>query len=81
MEYTTGYTFTPCVGSFTSPGKTCSVVTIPDFAMRYLGHYAIRIAILVYRVNQLLDLQFLSMMPGNAIYMYTSRPLLTNIQD
>ena len=39
-----------------------SVVTIPDFAMRYvsryLGHDAIRIAILVYRVSQSLDLQF-----------------------
>ena len=35
-----------------------SVVTIPDFAMRYvsryLGHDVIRIAILVYRVIQLL---------------------------
>ena len=39
-----------------------SVVTIPDFVMRYisryLGHDAIRIAILVYRVNQCLYLQF-----------------------
>ena len=39
-----------------------SVVTIPDFAMRcvsrYLGHDAIHIAILVYRVSQSLDLQF-----------------------
>ena len=39
-----------------------SVVTIPNFAMRYvsryLGHDAIRIAILVYRVSQSLDLQF-----------------------
>ena len=39
-----------------------SVVTIPNFAMRYvsryLGHDAIRIAILVYRVSQCLDLQF-----------------------
>ena len=38
------------------------VVTIPDFVMRYvsryLGHDAIRIAILVYRVSQCLDLQF-----------------------
>ena len=38
------------------------VVTIPNFAMRYvsryLGHDAIRIAILVYRVSQCLDLQF-----------------------
>ena len=46
-----------------------SVVTIPNFAMRYvsryLGHDAIyiRIAILDYRVRQCLDLQFhLSMM-------------------
>ena len=45
-------------------GKTLfvSVVTIPNFAMRYvsryLGHDAIRIAILVYRVSQCLDLQF-----------------------
>ena len=35
-----------------------SVVTIPDFAMRYisryLGHDAIRIAILVYRVSKCL---------------------------
>ena len=42
-----------------------SVVTIPDFAMRYvsryLGHDAIRIAILVYRVSQCLDCN-LSMM-------------------
>ena len=43
-----------------------SVVTIPDFAMRYVSRYlghdairiAIRIAILVYRVSQCLDLQF-----------------------
>ena len=39
-----------------------SVVTIPNVAMRYvsryLGHDAIRIAILVYRVSQCLDLQF-----------------------
>ena len=39
-----------------------SVVTIPDLVMRYisryLGHDAIRIAILVYRVNQCLYLQF-----------------------
>ena len=34
-----------------------SVVTIPDFAMRYLGHDAIRIAILVSQVNQCLYLQ------------------------
>ena len=38
-----------------------SVVTIPNVAMRYvsryLGHDAIRIAILVYRVGQCLDLQ------------------------
>ena len=44
-----------------------SVVAIPDFAMRYvsryLGHDAIRIAILVYRVNQCLYLHifFLAM--------------------
>ena len=47
-----------------------SVVTIPDFAMRYvsryLGHDAIRIAILDYRVSQCLDLQFVY--DGNAIY-------------
>ena len=47
-----------------------SVVTKPDFAMRYisryLGHDAIRIAILVYRVSQSLDLQFVY--DGNAIY-------------
>ena len=50
---------------------TISVVTIPNFAMRYvsryLGHDAIRIAILVYRVRQCLDLQFVY--HGNAIYM------------
>ena len=48
-----------------------SVVTIPDFAMRYvsryLGHDAIRIAVLVYRVSQSLDLQFVY--DGSAIYM------------
>ena len=47
-----------------------SVVTIPDFAMRYvsryLGHDAIRIAILVYRVSQSLDLQLVY--DGSAIY-------------
>ena len=47
-----------------------SVVTIPNFAMRYvsryLGHDAIRIAILVYRVRQGLDVQFVY--NGNAIY-------------
>ena len=47
-----------------------SVVTIPDFAIRYvsqyLGHDAIRIAILVYRVSQCLDLQFVY--DGIAIY-------------
>ena len=47
-----------------------SVVTIPDFAMRYvsryLGHDAIRITILVYCVSQYLDLQFVY--DGNAIY-------------
>ena len=47
-----------------------SVVTIPDFAMRYvsryLGHDAIRIAILVYRVSEFLDLQFVY--DGSAIY-------------
>ena len=47
-----------------------SVVTIPDFAMRYvsryLGHDAIRIAILVYRVSQSLDLQFVY--DSSAIY-------------
>ena len=46
------------------PGS--SVVTIPDFAMRYLGHDAIRIVILVYRVSQSLDLQFVY--DGSAIY-------------
>ena len=50
---------------------TISVVTIPNFAMRYvsryLGHDAIRIAILAYRVQQCLDLQFVY--DGNAIYM------------
>ena len=49
---------------------TASVVTIPDFAMRYvsrdLGHDEIRIAILVYRVSQCLDLQFVY--DGNEIY-------------
>ena len=48
-----------------------SVVTIPNFAMRYvsryLGHDAIRIAILVYRVSQCLDLLFVY--DGDAIYM------------
>ena len=48
-----------------------SVVTIPDFAMRYvsryLGHDAIRIAILVYCVSQSLDLQFVY--DGSAIYL------------
>ena len=48
----------------------CSVVTIPDFAMRYISRYlgdgAIRIAILVYRVSQCLLLQFVY--DGNAIY-------------
>ena len=47
-----------------------SVVTIPDFAMRYvsryLGHDAIRIAILVYCVSPCLDLQFVY--DGNTIY-------------
>ena len=47
-----------------------SVVTISDFAMRYvsryLGHDAIRIAILFYRVSQSLDLQFVY--DGSAIY-------------
>ena len=48
----------------------CSVVTIPDFAMRYVSRYlchdAIRIAILVSRVSQSLDLQFVY--DGSAIY-------------
>ena len=43
-------------------GVSINVVTIPDFAMRYvsryLGHDAIRIAILVHRVSQSFDLQF-----------------------
>ena len=47
-----------------------SVVMIPDFVMRYvlryLGHDAIRIVILVYRVSQFLDLQFVY--DGYAIY-------------
>ena len=51
-------------------GMCISVVTMPDFAMRYvsqyLGHDAIRIAILVYCVSQCLDLQFVY--DGNAIY-------------
>ena len=49
-----------------------SVVTIPNFAMRYVsrysGHNAIRIAILVYRVSHCLDLQFAY--DGNAIYTF-----------
>ena len=56
-----------------------SVVTIPDFAMRYvsryLGHDAIRIAILVYRVSQSLDLQFVY--DGSAI-LYRPRYTLPN---
>ena len=36
------------------------------YVSRYLGHDAIRIAILVYRVSQCLDLQFAY--DGNAIY-------------
>ena len=48
---------------------SCSVVTIPDFAMRYvsryLGHDVIRIAILVYCVSPCLDLQFVY--DGNTI--------------
>ena len=56
------------VFTFTCP--TSSVVTIPDFAMRYVSRYlgqdAIRIAILVYRIIQCLDLQFVY--DGNAIY-------------
>ena len=47
-----------------------SVVTIPNFAMRYvsryLGHDAICIAILVYRVSQSLDFQFVY--DGSAMY-------------
>ena len=53
-------THVSCAAS-TSKVRT-NVVTIPDFAMRYIsrymGHDAIRIAILVYRVNQCLYLQF-----------------------
>ena len=45
-----------------SNSRPSSVVTIPNFATRYvsryLGHDAIHIAILVYRVSQCLDLQF-----------------------
>ena len=51
-----------------------SVFMIPDSAMRnisrYLGHDAIRIAMLVYRINQCLDLQFVY--DGNGICRYTS---------
>ena len=43
-----------------------SVITIPNFATRYLGHDAIRIAILAYRVSQCLDLQIVY--DCNAIY-------------
>ena len=42
-----------------------NVVTM-RYVSRYLGHDAIRIAILVYRVSQCLDLQFVY--DGNAIY-------------
>ena len=49
-----------------STREASSVVPIPDFAMRYLGHDAIRIARLVYRVSQSLDLQFVY--DGSAIY-------------
>ena len=38
--------------------RICSVVTIPDFAMRYVSRYLGHDAILVYRVSQSLDLQF-----------------------
>ena len=48
-----------------------SVVTIPDFAMRYISRYlvddAIRIAILVYRVNQCTYICKKTLRPGNAI--------------
>ena len=58
-----------------------SVVTIPNFAMRYvsryLGHDAIRITILVYRISQCLDLQFVY--DGNAIYMPRSLYSVTTI--
>ena len=58
-----------CEDSQTVTGVISSVVTILDFAMRYvsryLGHDAIRIAILVYRVSRCLDLQFAY--DGNAI--------------
>ena len=51
-------------------GVELCVVTIPNFAMRYisryLGHDAIRIAILVYRVSQCLDLQVVY--DGSAIH-------------
>ena len=52
------------------PTGCCSaIVMIPNFTMRYvsryLGHDAIRIAILVYRVRQCLDLHLSN---GNAIY-------------
>ena len=56
------------------PLMISSVVTIPDFAMRYvsryLGHDAIRIAILVYRVSQSLDFQFVY--DGSALYPITT---------
>ena len=61
------------LGEFVAFLRNClnsSVVTISDFAMRYVPRYldddAIRIAILVYRVSQCLDLQFFY--DGNAIY-------------
>ena len=58
-----------------------NVVTIPDFAMRYvsryLGHDAIRIAILVYRVSQSLDLQFVY----DASATYRPRYTLPNHQN
>ena len=58
------------VGVCLSIYLSVSVVTIPDFAMRYVSRYlcddAIHIAILVYRVSQCLDVQFVY--DGNAIY-------------
>ena len=55
---------------YRTEGADSSVVTIPDFAMRYvsryLGHDAISIAILIYRVSQCLD--FKCVYDGNAIY-------------
>ena len=70
IETTLTYCQSIHCGSFKLVAVCRSVVTILNFAMRYvsryLGHDAIRIAILVYRVSQCLDLQFAYY--GNAIY-------------